>query len=132
MKATIFRGIFFIKSLTFVPFHSIAIYFWPFLILYRDKQNFSVFYCTVSPLGDICKYFAIVKWKVICQISQIFKNDKFNDKPCIYCIPYSTISIGIPFSCGKVRETITAVISPPQGLSKLQLVSNKLSICPLF
>ncbi len=72
MKATIiFHCIFFIKSLTFIAFHSIAMHYWHFMILYRNKQNFFVCCCTVSPLGDIGKYFAIIKQKVICQISQI-------------------------------------------------------------
>jgi hypothetical protein len=70
MKATIFHGIFSVKSLTFVPFHSIAKYYWHFMILYRDKQNFSVWYHTVSPLVNIGKYFAIVKQKEIFPISQ--------------------------------------------------------------
>ncbi len=61
MKALIFHSIFLVKSLTFVPFHSIGI----FMILYRDKQNFSVCYHTISPLGDIGKYFTIIKRKVI-------------------------------------------------------------------
>jgi len=70
----IFHGIFSVKSLTFVPFPSIAKYYWHFVILYHDKQNFSVCYCTVSPLGDIGKYFAIVKWKVIFPILQILNS----------------------------------------------------------
>jgi hypothetical protein len=71
MKATIFHCIFFIKSLTFVLFCSIAIHCWHFMILYHHKQFFSVCWHTVSPLGNIGKYFAIVKWKVIRQILQI-------------------------------------------------------------
>jgi len=71
-KATIFHSIFFVKSLTFVPFCSIAMQYWHFVFSYCDKWNFSVCCCTVSPLGDIGKYFAIIKWKVICKISQIF------------------------------------------------------------
>jgi hypothetical protein len=42
-----------------------------FIISYHDEQNFSVCYRTVSPLGNIGKYFAIVKWKVIFPILQI-------------------------------------------------------------
>ncbi len=85
----IFHSIFFIKSLTFVPFRSIAMHYWHFMISYSDKWNFSVCCHTVSPSGDISKYFAIrkyfaigkyftigkyfaiIKWKVIRQISQI-------------------------------------------------------------
>jgi hypothetical protein len=61
MKAAIFHGIFFVKSLTFILYRSIAMHNWHFMISYRDKQNFSVFYCTVLSLGNIGKYFAIVK-----------------------------------------------------------------------
>jgi hypothetical protein len=61
MKAMIFHGIFFVKSLTFILFHSIAIHYWHFVILYHDKQNFSVCYCAILPLGNIGKYFAIIK-----------------------------------------------------------------------
>ncbi len=68
-KATIFHGVFSVKSLTFVPFRPIMKYYWHFVILYHDKQNSFVCYCTVSPLGNISKYFAIVKWKVIFSIS---------------------------------------------------------------
>ncbi len=50
MKATIFHNIFSVKSLAFVPFHSLAMYFLHFVISYRDEQNFPVCYCTVSPL----------------------------------------------------------------------------------
>jgi hypothetical protein len=39
----------------------IAMYFLHFVILYRDEQNFSVCYCTIVPLDNIGKYFAIVK-----------------------------------------------------------------------
>jgi hypothetical protein len=60
-----------VKSLTFVPFRPITKYYGHFVILYRDKQNSSVYYCTVSPLGNISKYFAIIKRKVIFSISQI-------------------------------------------------------------
>jgi hypothetical protein len=34
MKATIFRGIFLVKSLTFFPFHSFAMYFVDFCFCY--------------------------------------------------------------------------------------------------
>ncbi len=71
MKATIFHDIFLVKSLAFVPFHSIAMSFFHFVISYRDERNFSVCYCTVSPLDNIGKYFAIVKRLVIFPISQI-------------------------------------------------------------
>ncbi len=67
MKATIFHGIFSVKSLTFISFCPITKYYWHFMISYCDKQNSSVWYCTISPLGDISKYFAIVKRKVIFQ-----------------------------------------------------------------
>jgi hypothetical protein len=67
----IFHDIFLVKSLTFIPFHSIAMYFLHFIISYRDVQNFTVCYCTISPLDNICKYFAIVKRKVIFPILQI-------------------------------------------------------------
>ncbi len=50
-----------VQLLTFVPFCSIVMYYWHFVILYRDEQNFSVCYRTISPLGNIGKYFAIVK-----------------------------------------------------------------------
>ncbi len=71
MKAAIFHNIFSVKSLTFIPFHLIAKYFLHFVILYCDEQNFSVCYCTISPLDNIGKYFTIVKRKVIFPISQI-------------------------------------------------------------
>jgi hypothetical protein len=83
MKAMIFHSIFFVKSLCFIPFHSIAMHYWHFVILYGDKQNFSVCCCTVSPLGDISKYFAIVKWKAICQILQILtQGSQVKNSPC--------------------------------------------------
>jgi hypothetical protein len=71
IKLPSFHDIFSVKSLTFVRFRSIAMYYWYFVISYRDKQNFSVCYCTVSPLCNIGKYFAIIKRKVIFPISQI-------------------------------------------------------------
>jgi hypothetical protein len=71
MKATIFHCIFSVKSLTFIPFRPITKYYWHFVISYSDKQNSSFCYCTVSPLGDINKNFAIVERKVIFPISQI-------------------------------------------------------------
>jgi hypothetical protein len=49
MKATIFYSIFFVKSLTFVPFCSIAMHYWHFVISYCDKEFFSVCCCTVLP-----------------------------------------------------------------------------------
>jgi hypothetical protein len=52
---------FLVKSLAFVPFRSIAMYFLHFVISYSDKQNFSVCNCTILPLDNIGKYFAIVK-----------------------------------------------------------------------
>ncbi len=81
MKATISNSTFSVKSLTFIPFHSIAMYNWHFVISHRDKQNFSVCYRTVLPLGNIGKYFTIVKWKVIFPILQILKhnNADYND-----------------------------------------------------
>jgi hypothetical protein len=77
-KATIFHGIFSVKSLTFIPFHSIAMYYWHFMISYHDKQKFSVCYHTVLHLGDIGKYFAIIKWKVIFPILQILNKNNIN------------------------------------------------------
>jgi hypothetical protein len=65
-----FHDIFSVKSLTFVLFHSVAMYYWHFIISYYDEQNFSVCYRTVLPLGNIGKYFAIVTQKVIFPISQ--------------------------------------------------------------
>ncbi len=73
-KATIFHDIFSVKSLTFVPFRSIAIYYWHFIISYRDKQNFSACYCTILPLGNIGKYFTILKQKVIFPILQLLSS----------------------------------------------------------
>ncbi len=61
-KPTIFHDIFSVKSLAFISFHSIMMYFLHFVISYRDEPNFSVCYCTVSPLDNIGKYFTIVKW----------------------------------------------------------------------
>jgi hypothetical protein len=60
-KATIFHDIFLVKSLAFIPFHSIAMYFLNFVISNHDEWNFSVCYCTISPQDNIGKYFAIVK-----------------------------------------------------------------------
>jgi hypothetical protein len=68
----IFHSIFLVKSLPSVLFCSIAMYYWHFVISYRDKQNFSVCYRTISPLGNTGKYFTIVKGKVIFPISQYF------------------------------------------------------------
>jgi hypothetical protein len=78
MKAMIFHNIFLVKSLTFVPFRSIAKYFLHFVISYRDERNFSVCYHTVLPLDNIGKYFAIVKQKVIFPISQILICEHFS------------------------------------------------------
>jgi hypothetical protein len=61
----IFHDIFLVQSLTFIPFRSIAMYYWPFVISYRDEQNFSVCYHTILPLGNTGKNSAIVKRKVI-------------------------------------------------------------------
>jgi hypothetical protein len=52
---------FLVRSLAFILFCSIAMYFLHFVISYCDEQNFSVCYCTVLPLDNIGKYFAIVK-----------------------------------------------------------------------
>ncbi len=52
---------FLVKSLAFVPFRSLVMYFLHFVILYGDKWNFPVCYLSVSPLDNIGKYFAIVK-----------------------------------------------------------------------
>jgi hypothetical protein len=71
MKATIFHDIFSVKSLTLVLFHSIAMYYWHFVISYHNKQNFSVCYQPILPLGYIGKYFAIIKQKGIFPILQI-------------------------------------------------------------
>ncbi len=46
-------------------------YYWHFIISYCDERNFSVCYHTNLPSGNIGKYFAIVKRKVIFPISQI-------------------------------------------------------------
>jgi hypothetical protein len=67
----IFHSIFSVNSLPFVLFRSIAMYYWHFVISYRDKQNFFVCYRTISPLSNTGKYFTIVKGKVIFPISQI-------------------------------------------------------------
>jgi hypothetical protein len=61
MIAMIFHDIFSVKSLTFILFRLIAMYFLHFIISYHDEQNFSVCYCTVLPLDNIGKYFAIIK-----------------------------------------------------------------------
>jgi hypothetical protein len=61
MKAAIFHSIFSVKSLSFIPFRTIMKYYWHFVISHRGKQNSSVCYRTISPLGDIGKYFAIIK-----------------------------------------------------------------------
>jgi hypothetical protein len=62
---------FLVKSLTSTLFRSITLYYWHFVILYFDEQNFSVCYHTVLPLCNIGKYFAMVKTKVIFPTSQI-------------------------------------------------------------
>jgi hypothetical protein len=77
-KATICHDIFSVKSLTFVPFHSIAMYYWHFVISYRDEQNCSVCYRTVLSLGNIGKYFDIIKQKVIFPISQLLTTHRMN------------------------------------------------------
>jgi hypothetical protein len=61
MKVMIFYDIFLVKSLAFVPFRLLAMYFLHFIISYGDERNFPVGYRTVSPLDNIGKYFAIVK-----------------------------------------------------------------------
>ncbi len=61
MKVMIFHNIFLVKSLAFVPFRLLAMYFLHFVISYNDERNFPVCYRTVSPLDNIGKYFAIVK-----------------------------------------------------------------------
>jgi hypothetical protein len=71
------------------------------VISYRDKQNSSVCYCTVSPLGNISKYFAIVKQKVIFSILQILYYDcksdavydckKFYSKEPRFCLKKSPL-----------------------------------------
>jgi hypothetical protein len=68
--------------LTFVPFRSIVMYYWHFVISYHDQQKFSVCYHTVSPLGDIGKYFTIVKQEVIFPISQILTNNISSNNIC--------------------------------------------------
>jgi len=77
-KATIFHSIFLVKSLTFVLFHPIMKYYWHFVISYHDTQNSSVCYCTISPLGNISKYFATSKQKVIFSILQILNYNYCN------------------------------------------------------
>ena len=69
-KATIFHSIFLVKSLSFVLFCPVTKYYWHLVISYRDKWNSSICYCTVLPLGDISKYFTIIKQKVIFPILQ--------------------------------------------------------------
>ncbi len=76
MKVMIFHNIFSVKSLAFVPFHSLAMYFLHFVISYGDERNFPVCYRTVLCLDNIGKYFGIVKWKVIFPISQILIDDR--------------------------------------------------------
>jgi len=106
MKAMIFHGIFSVKSITFVPFHSIAMYYWNFMISYRDKQNFSVCYHTILPLGDIGKYFAIVKRKVISPISQIL-NCCFLHFSKYYCSPLQCFPLqSLLLELCKVRSSI--------------------------
>ncbi len=75
MKVTIFHDIILVKSLAFVPFRSLAMYFLQFIISYGDERNFPVCYHSVLPLDNIGKYFAIVKQQVIFQISQILTTD---------------------------------------------------------
>ena len=65
------KVIFSVQSLTFVPFCSIAMFYWNFIISYCVEQNLSVCYHTVLPIGNIGKDFAIVKRKVIFPILQI-------------------------------------------------------------
>ncbi len=60
-KVTIFHDIFLVKSLAFIPFRLLAMYFLHFVISYSDERNFPVCYRSVSPLDNIGKYFAIVK-----------------------------------------------------------------------
>ncbi len=106
MKATIFHGIFFVKSLTFVLFHSIVMHYLYFMISYSDKRNFSVCYCTVSPLGDIGKYFTIVEQKVIRQISQILKiYPPFFLVRSFQCTKYIVAVIEIPIFQGQMYNT---------------------------
>jgi hypothetical protein len=81
MKAMIFHDVFLVQLLTFVPFHSIVMYFWHFVISNRDEWNFSVCYWTISPLGNIGKYFAIVKQKVIFPILQILTTNCTKNLP---------------------------------------------------
>jgi hypothetical protein len=92
----IFHGIFFVKSLTFILFHSIVMHYWHLLISNCDRQNFSVCCCTVLPLGNISKYFAIVKQNVICQIAQILTelSPSVRD-PCLFnhLIPTMPVSV---------------------------------------
>jgi hypothetical protein len=67
----IFHNIFLVQSLAFIPFHSIEMCYWHFIILYHDEQIFFVCYRSILPLGNISKYFAIIKRKVIFIILQI-------------------------------------------------------------
>ncbi len=60
-----------IQEETFVLFRSIVMYYWHFVISCWHEWNFSVCYCTILPLGNIGKYFAIVKQKVNFPIPQI-------------------------------------------------------------
>jgi hypothetical protein len=97
-KAMIFHSIFFIKSLTFVSYCSIVMHYWHFVISYDDKQNFSLCYCTILSLGDIGKYFAIVKQKVIDQISQIltfYGKFKKNTSQCYKALIAPILGFGV-------------------------------------
>ncbi len=95
MKATIFHSIFFVKSLTFVLFCSVAMHYLHFVISYRDKWNFSVNCCTVSPLGDIGKYFAIVKQKVIAKYHRYLIIGIGNPSPAWCYLSIGKVSCGI-------------------------------------
>jgi hypothetical protein len=61
MKVMIFHDIFSVKSLAFIPFRLLAMYFLHFVISYGDDRNFPVCYHSVLPLDNIGKYFTMVK-----------------------------------------------------------------------
>ncbi len=108
-----FHNIFSVKSLTFVPFRSIAMYYWHFIISYRDEQNFSACYCTVSPLGNIGKNFNIIIQKVIFPISQILSCHCCCC--CSRCVCFHLAPTVVAFAAGitAVVDAVAAVMGAP-------------------
>ncbi len=109
---------FLVQLLTFVPFHSIAMYYWHFVILYRDEQNFSVCYRTISPLGNIGKYFAIVKWKVIFPVSQILT--------CLCFFEAKWLKLWYQFFSWIIPMCYDTISDTENGIPKLHRTSNPL------